>query len=282
MGRAPLQVAANRASLVPPRGLRDGEGETGMQIRGTAALVTGGASGLGAATARLLAREGGKVAVLDRNQAAGKSLAGEIGGVFCACDVTEPASVEAAIAQAASAHGPARILINCAGIGAAARIVGRDGPMALDAFERVVRVNLIGTFNVMRLAAAAMTALPETEAGERGVIVAAASVAAYDGQIGQAAYAASKGGIVSLILPAARELARFGIRVLAIAPGLFRTPLLEDLPPDTQTALAAAIPFPARLGDPQEFAALVAAMIANTYLNGEVVRLDGALRMAPK
>ncbi len=253
-----------------------------MQIRETAALVTGGASGLGAATARRLSREGGKVAVLDRNVAAGESLAGEIGGTFCPCDVTEPASVETALAKAASAHGPARILVNCAGIGSAARIVGRDGPMALDAFERVVRVNLIGTFNVMRLAAAAMTALPETETGERGVIVAAASIAAFDGQIGQAAYAASKGGIVSLVLPAARELARFGIRVLAIAPGLFRTPLLEELPEDTQAALSASIPFPARLGQPDEFAALVAAMIANSYLNGEVVRLDGALRMAPK
>ncbi len=253
-----------------------------MQIRGSAALVTGGASGLGAATARLLTREGAKVAVLDRNADAGESLAVEIGGVFCSCDVTEPASVGAAIAKAAVAHGPARILVNCAGIGGAARIVGRDGPMALDAFERVVRVNLIGTFNVMRLAAAAMTDLAETDTGERGVIVSAASVAAYDGQIGQAAYAASKGGIVSLTLPAAREFARFGIRVLAIAPGLFRTPLLEELPAETQAALGASIPFPARLGEPDEFAALVAAMITNPYLNGEVVRLDGALRMAPK
>ena len=253
-----------------------------MQIRGSAALVTGGASGLGAATARLLAREGAAVAVLDRNVAAGESLAGEIGGVFCACDVTDPAHVQAALARAAAAHGPARILVNCAGIGSAARIVGREGPMPLDAFERVVRVNLIGTFNVMRLAAAAMSELAATETGERGVVISAASVAAYDGQIGQAAYAASKGGIVALTLPAAREFARFGIRVLAIAPGLFRTPLLEELPQETRDALAASIPFPARLGEPEEFAALVAAMIANPYLNGEVVRLDGALRMAPK
>ncbi len=253
-----------------------------MQIGETAALVTGGASGLGAATARLLARDGARVAVLDRNAAAGESLAQEIGGVFCACDVTEPASVAAAIARAAAAHGVARILVNCAGIGSAARIVGRDGPMPLDAFERVVRVNLIGTFNVMRLAAAAMSELPETASGERGVVISAASVAAYDGQVGQAAYAASKGGIVALTLPAARELARFGIRVLAIAPGLFRTPLLDELPEETQAALAASIPFPARFGAPDEFAALVAAMIANPYLNGEVVRLDGALRMAPK
>ncbi len=253
-----------------------------MQTGGSAALVTGAASGLGAATAHWLARDGAKVAVLDRNAPAGESLAAEIGGVFCLCDVTEPASAEAAIAKAASAHGPARILINCAGIGTAARIVGRDGPMALEAFERVVKVNLIGTFNMMRLAAAAMSTLAETETGERGVIISAASVAAFDGQIGQAAYAAAKGGIVSLTLPAARELARFGIRVLVIAPGLFRTPLLEELPEETQAALGASIPFPARLGDPQEFAALVAAMIANPYLNGEVVRLDGALRMPPK
>ncbi len=253
-----------------------------MQIEGTAALVTGGASGLGAATARMLARDGARVAVLDRNQQAGGGLAREIDGLFCQCDVTQPASVEVAIAQAVQAHGPARILVNCAGIGSAARIVGRDGPMALDAFARVVTVNLIGTFNVMRLAAAAMSTQPETATGERGVIVSAASVAAYDGQIGQAAYAASKGGIVSLTLPAARELARFGIRVLTIAPGLFRTPLLEELPEETRDALAASIPFPARLGEPEEFAALVATMIANPYLNGEVVRLDGALRMAPR
>jgi NAD(P)-dependent dehydrogenase (short-subunit alcohol dehydrogenase family) len=253
-----------------------------MQISGSAALVTGGASGLGAETARLLAREGAKVAVLDRNAAAGVAIAAEIGGVFWSCDVTEPASVEAALAQAAAAHGAARILINCAGIGSAARIIGRDGPMPLDAFEKVVRVNLIGTFNVMRLAAAAMSTLPETATGERGVIISAASVAAYDGQIGQAAYAASKGGIVAMTLPAAREFGRFGIRVLAIAPGLFRTPLLEELPEETRAALSASIPFPARLGEPGEFAALVAAMIANSYLNGEVVRLDGALRMAPR
>ena len=253
-----------------------------MQIGETAAMVTGGASGLGAATARLLAREGAKVAVLDRNVDAGERIAREIGGAFCCCDVTEPQSVEAALAKAAAAHGAARILVNCAGIGTAARIVGRDGPMPLDAFEKVVRVNLIGMFNVTRLAATAMSDLEPTTTGERGVIISAASVAAYDGQIGQAAYAASKGGIVALTLPAARELARFGIRVLAIAPGLFCTPLLEELPAETQAVLAASIPFPARLGAPEEFAALVAAMVTNPYLNGEVVRLDGALRMAPK
>jgi NAD(P)-dependent dehydrogenase (short-subunit alcohol dehydrogenase family) len=184
-----------------------------------------------------------------------------------------------AIAAAANAHGPARILVNCAGIGTAARIAGRDGPMPLDAFERVIRVNLIGTFNMMRLVASAMQSLDPNEAGERGVIISTASVAAFEGQIGQAAYAASKGGIVALTMPAARELARFGIRVLTIAPGLFRTPLLEELPEETLTALGAAIPFPQRLGEPEEFSALVAAMIENRYLNGETVRLDGGLRM---
>ena len=253
-----------------------------MDITGKAALITGGASGLGAASARLLAERGARVAVLDRNRDAGERVAAEIGGVFADCDVADPASAERAIAAAADVHGPARILVNCAGIGTAGRIVGRDGPMPLDAFERVIRVNLIGTFNMMRLAAAAMSGLAPTASGERGVIVSTASVAAYEGQIGQAAYAASKGGIVALTLPAAREFARFGIRVLAIAPGLFETPLLEQLPDETKAALGAAIPYPSRLGNPGEFAELVVAMIRNTYLNGEVVRLDGALRMQPK
>ncbi len=253
-----------------------------MDITGKAALITGGASGLGAASARLLAERGARVAVLDRNRDAGERVAAEIGGVFADCDVADPASAERAIAAAADVHGPARILVNCAGIGTAGRIVGRDGPMPLDAFERVIRVNLIGTFNMMRLAASAMSGLAPTASGERGVIVSTASVAAYEGQIGQAAYAASKGGIVALTLPAAREFARFGIRVLAIAPGLFETPLLEQLPDETKAALGAAIPYPSRLGNPGEFAELVVAMIRNTYLNGEVVRLDGALRMQPK
>jgi NAD(P)-dependent dehydrogenase (short-subunit alcohol dehydrogenase family) len=253
-----------------------------LDTRDTPALVTGGASGLGAATARRLAEAGARVAILDRDAAAGAAIAREIGGVFCACDVTDPAGVEAAIAVAAAAHGPARILVTCAGIGTAARIVGRDGAMPLEAFERVIRVNVIGTFNVMRLAAAAMTALAEGAGGERGVVVTTASVAAYEGQIGQAAYAASKGAIVSLTLPAARELARHGIRVVSVAPGLFRTPLLEELPEEAQVALASAIPFPARLGEPEEFADIVLALIANGYINGEVVRLDGALRMAPR
>ena len=253
-----------------------------MELTGSPALVTGAASGLGAATARHLAGLGAPVAVLDRDETAGRAVAAEIDGVFCPCDICDPAGAEAAITAAAAAHGPARILVNCAGVGGAARIVGRDGPMPLDAFAAIVRVNLIGTFNMMRLAAAPMTALEPQDTGERGVIISTASVAAFEGQIGQAAYSASKGGIVSLTLPAAREFARFGIRVLAIAPGLFATPLLNELPAEAQHGLAAAIPFPGRLGAPAEFAGLVAAMIANPYLNGETVRLDGALRMQPK
>jgi NAD(P)-dependent dehydrogenase (short-subunit alcohol dehydrogenase family) len=253
-----------------------------VNLRETSVLVTGGASGLGAATATHLAKEGAKVAVLDLDEARGRKIADPAGGVFCKCDVADDASVEAAIAAAAAVNGPARVLVTCAGIGTAARIVGREGPMPLADFERVIRVNLVGTFNAMRIAAAAMTTLPPIETGERGVIVTTASVAAFEGQIGQAAYAASKGGIASMTLPAARELARFGIRVLTIAPGLFRTPLLEGLPEETVAGLAAAIPFPNRLGEPQEFAELVAALIANPYLNGETIRLDGALRMAPK
>jgi NAD(P)-dependent dehydrogenase (short-subunit alcohol dehydrogenase family) len=253
-----------------------------MDIAGSSALVTGGASGLGAATAEHLAALGARVAVLDRDSAKGEAIAKEIGGVFCLCDVANEESAKTAIAEAAEAQGAARALVNCAGIGGAARIVGRDGPAPLADFERIVRVNLIGTFNMMRLAAAAMTQLEPVETGERGVIVSTASVAAYEGQIGQAAYSASKGGIVALTLPAAREFARFGIRVLAIAPGLFQTPLLDELPEEAQRGLAASIPFPSRLGAPSEFAQLVAAMIANPYLNGETVRLDGALRMQPK
>ncbi len=253
-----------------------------MRISGTPTLVTGAASGLGAATARLLAELGARVAVLDRDDEAGRAIAKQIGGVFCRCDICDEAGANAAIAAAATAHGPARILVNCAGVGGASRIVGREGPMPLDAFAAIIRVNLVGTFNMIRLAATHMTGLDPLETGERGVIISTASVAAFEGQIGQAAYSASKGGIVSLTLPAARELARFGIRVLAVAPGLFATPLLEELPAEAQAGLAAAIPFPARLGAPSEFADLIAAMIANPYLNGETVRLDGALRLQPK
>ncbi len=253
-----------------------------MQIEGAVALVTGGASGLGAATARALAGRGARVAVLDLDAGRGEALAREIGGHFARCDVADPASATEALASTRTASGTPRVLVNCAGIGTAARVVGREGPMPLDAFERVVRVNLVGTFNMIRLAAAEMSAATPAADGSRGVIVSTASVAAFEGQIGQAAYAASKGGIAALTLPVARELARFGIRVLTIAPGLFRTPLLAGLPPETQAALASAIPYPARLGEPEEFARLVIAMIENDYLNGEVVRLDGALRMQPK
>jgi NAD(P)-dependent dehydrogenase (short-subunit alcohol dehydrogenase family) len=253
-----------------------------MQLKGQAAIVTGGASGLGAATARRLAKEGAKVAVCDLNTKLAETVAAEIGGVAVTCDVADAASAEAAIAAAAKAHGPARVLINCAGIGVAKRVVGREGPMALPDFERVIKVNLIGSFNMLRLATAEMSKLEPLSGGERGVVISTASVAAYDGQIGQSAYSASKGGIVAMTLPIARELAQFGIRVLAIAPGLFLTPLLAMLPQEAQDSLAAAIPFPRRLGDPSEFASLVMQMVDNPYLNGEVVRLDASLRMAPK
>ena len=253
-----------------------------MEIAGTTALVTGGGSGLGAATARALAVKGARVCVLDINAEQGEAVAREIGGHFAPCDVADAASAEAALAASRAALGAPGILVNCAGIAPASRVVGREGPMALEAFERVVRVNLIGTFNMIRLAGAEMSVAPSRADGSRGVIVSTASVAAFEGQIGQAAYAASKGGIAALTLPVAREFARFGIRVLTIAPGIFRTPLLENLPEEAQAALGASIPFPARLGEPAEFAQLVIAMIENDYLNGEVVRLDGALRMQPK
>jgi NAD(P)-dependent dehydrogenase (short-subunit alcohol dehydrogenase family) len=253
-----------------------------MQLTGISAIVTGGASGLGAATARALAAKGAKVAVCDLNAKLAESVAAEIKGVAVTCDVSDSASAEAAVAAAAKAHGPARVLVNCAGIGVAKRVIGRDGPMPLGDFDRVIKINLIGSFNMLRLATAAMSKLEPLANGERGVVINTASVAAYDGQIGQAAYSASKGGIVGMTLPIARELAQFGIRVLTIAPGLFLTPLLANLPQEAQDSLAAAIPFPRRLGDPTEFASLVMQMIDNPYLNGEVVRLDASLRMAPK
>ena len=253
-----------------------------MDIAGRKAFVTGGASGLGAATARALAAAGATVGIFDRDADKGQAIAAELGGQFFAVDVSDAASAETAVAAAITALGTPSVLVNCAGIGTAARIVGRDGPMPLDAFSRVINVNLVGSFNMMRLCAHAMSLAEPDENGQRGVVISTASVAAYEGQIGQAAYAASKGGIVSLTLPAAREFARFGIRVLAIAPGLFLTPLLEGLPQETQDGLAAAIPNPTRLGKPSEFADLVTAMVGNDYLNGEVVRLDGALRMQAK
>jgi NAD(P)-dependent dehydrogenase (short-subunit alcohol dehydrogenase family) len=253
-----------------------------MQLKDQAAIVTGGASGLGAATARRLASLGARVAVCDLNTKLAESVAAEIKGVGITCNVADAASAEAAVAAAEKAHGPARVLVNCAGIGVAKRVIGKDGPMPFADFDRVIQVNLNGTFNMIRLATAAMAKLEPLATGERGVVINTASVAAYDGQIGQAAYSASKGGIVGMTLPIARELSQFGIRVLTIAPGLFLTPLLANLPQEAQDSLAAAIPFPRRLGDASEFASLAAHMIDNPYLNGEVVRLDGALRMAPR
>jgi len=258
-----------------------------MNIQGQAALVTGGASGLGAQTARELARRGAKVAVLDRNGDGAKAVAAEIGGIGIACDITNTDSVLAALDAARAAHGAARLVMNIAGIGTAKRLIGRDGtPMPLEDFKRVVEVNLFGTFNVVRLAAAEIVKLDplmdDENSGERGVIVNTASVAAFDGQVGQEAYAASKGGVVALTLPLARDLAQFGVRVCTIAPGLFLTPLMAELPQAVQESLAASIPFPKRLGKPEEFAQLCAAIVENMSLNGEVIRLDGALRMAPR
>ncbi|MFO1111943.1 MAG: SDR family NAD(P)-dependent oxidoreductase [Bradyrhizobium sp.] len=253
-----------------------------MQLKDQAAIVTGGASGLGAATARRLASLGAKVAVCDLNTKLAETVAAEIKGVAVTCNVADAASAEAAVAAAAKAHGPARVLVNCAGIGVAKRVIGKDGPMPFADFDRVIQVNLNGTFNMIRVATTAMSKLEPLSTGERGVVINTASVAAFDGQIGQAAYSASKGGIVGMTLPIARELAQFGIRVLTIAPGLFLTPLLANLPQEAQDSLAAAIPFPRRLGQADEFASLAAHMIDNPYLNGEVVRLDGALRMAPR
>jgi NAD(P)-dependent dehydrogenase (short-subunit alcohol dehydrogenase family) len=254
-----------------------------MIIQGMPALVTGGASGLGAETARELARRGAKVAVLDINGDAAKAVAAEIGGVAAACDITSTESVEAALALARAAHGPARIVMNVAGIGGAKRLVGRDGKASpLEDFKRIVDVNLIGSFNVARLAAAEMIVLDPMADNERGLILFTASVAAFDGQIGQAAYSASKGAVVSMTLPLARDLAQFGVRVMTIAPGLFLTPLLVQLPQEAQDSLGASIPFPRRLGKPLEFAQLAASIVENAFLNGEVIRLDGALRMAPR
>ncbi len=253
-----------------------------MDPKGHAAIVTGGASGLGGATAAALAKAGAKVAIFDINMDAAKAHAEKIGGIAIKCDVASADGAAAAVKEAADKNGVARILVNCAGIATAKRIVGRDGPLPLSEFEKVITVNLVGSFNMMRLVAAALQAAPELDAGERGVIVSTASVAAYEGQIGQAAYAASKGGVMALTLPAAREFAQFGIRVNTVAPGVFRTPLLAGLPEEAQQSLAAAVPFPKLLGTPEEFAALVMHMIQNRYINGETVRIDGALRMAPK
>ncbi len=258
----------------------------GMKLEGACALVTGAGSGLGEATARLLAAQGARVGVLDVNAEAAARIAGEIGGVALVADVADEDQVTRAMDTLEAEGGPLRVLVNCAGVGTPGRIVGKDGPLALATFERVLRVNLVGTFNMMRLAVARMQnhePVAETGADQsRGVIVNTASVAAFDGQVGQAAYSASKGGVAAMTLPAARELSRFGIRVNTIAPGIFLTPLLAILPEESRQSLSASIPYPARLGDPAEFADLVRFMVENQYLNGEVIRLDGAVRMAPR
>ena len=254
-----------------------------MQINGQAALVTGGGSGLGEATARELARSGAKVAVLDLNLDNAKKVAADINGLAIQCDVSSGDSMQSAIEQASAAHGPARILMQIAGIGSAKRVVGKDGSAApLEDFIKVVNVNLIGTYNAARLFAAAAAKLDPLQDGERGAMVFTASVAAFDGQVGQQAYSASKGGVVGMTLPMARDLAQHGIRVCTIAPGLFATPLMRTLPQPVQASLAASIPFPPRLGKPEEFAELACHIVTNGHLNGEVIRLDGALRMAPR
>ena len=254
-----------------------------MKIQGQAALVTGGGSGLGEATARELARLGARVAVLDVNLDNARRVADDIGGLALQCDVSSADSVQAAIEAAAAAHGPARILMQIAGIGTAKRVIGKDGsPAPLEDFARVVNVNLIGSYNVARLFAAACARTEPMADGERGVIVFTASVAAFDGQVGQQAYSASKGGVVGMTLPMARDLAQYGIRVCTIAPGLFATPLMKTLPDAVQASLAASIPFPSRLGKPDEFAELACHIASNGHLNGETIRLDGALRLAPR
>ena len=252
-----------------------------MKLSGAAAIVTGGGSGLGRATAEALAAKGAKVAVFDLNPAAAEEAAKAVRGLAVIGDVADETSAAAALAKAAVAHGPPRVLVNCAGIGVARRVVGREGPHALADFEKVIRVNLIGTFNMIRLAAAEMSKLEPID-GERGVVISTASIAAYDGQIGQAAYSASKGGVVAMTLPVAREFAQIGVRVNAIAPGIFMTPMLYGLPQAAQDSLAASVPFPARLGQPAEYAALAVHLVENGYINGETIRIDGALRMAPR
>lgn len=255
-----------------------------MDISNRCFLITGGASGLGAACARRLAATGARVVIADLNEAAGKTLAAELeaSARFVKTDVTSAADAQAAVDLALKEFGAIHGLVQCAGVLGAARIVGKEGPHDLALFERIVRINLIGTFNVMRLAATAMSSNPPNEDGERGVVINTASVAALDGQIGQAAYSASKGGVASMTLPAARELARFGIRVVAIAPGIFDTAMMAGTTDELRQSLGSQIPFPPRLGKPEEFARMVQAIVENAYLNGEVIRLDGAVRMQPK
>ena len=253
-----------------------------MDIKNSVFLVTGGASGLGAATAKTLAASGGKVAIADLNIELGEALAKEIGGVFVKCDVTSEADGQNAVNTAVKAFGAIHGLINCAGIGTAEKTTGKNGPHNLAGFTRVIQINLIGSFNMIRLAATAMLNNQPNAAGERGVLINTASVAAYDGQIGQAAYSASKGGIVGMTLPIARDLSRDGIRCMTIAPGLFLTPLLKGLPPEVQDSLGKQVPFPSRLGRPDEYASLAKHIVENEMLNGETIRLDGAIRMAPR
>ncbi|MGK2936597.1 MAG: SDR family NAD(P)-dependent oxidoreductase [Solirubrobacteraceae bacterium] len=253
-----------------------------MDVQGAGAAVFGGASGLGAATARRLAAGGATVVVADLNADLGEALAQEIGGGFVQTDVRVESQVQAAIDAASDIAGGLRIAVSCAGIGTPAKLVGKEGPSPLQGFRDIIEVNLLGTINVLRLGAGSMVGNTPNEHGEKGVLINTASIAAYDGQIGQVAYAASKGGIVGLTLPAARELARDGIRVVTIAPGLFNTPLLASLPDPAKEALGRSIPFPSRLGEPSEYADLAAHIVANPILNGEVIRLDGALRMAPR
>jgi NAD(P)-dependent dehydrogenase (short-subunit alcohol dehydrogenase family) len=253
-----------------------------MQIKNSVFLITGGASGLGAATARMAAENGGKVVLADLQVEAGEKLAKELGGRFAKCDVTSEADGKAAVALAVKEFGGVHVLVNCAGIGTAERTLGKEGPHNLAHFTRVVTINLIGSFNMIRLAADAMAKAGPNAAGERGVIINTASVAAYDGQIGQAAYSASKGGIVGMTLPIARDLSRNGIRVCTIAPGIFETPMLLGMPKDVQDALGKMVPFPPRLGKPTEYAQLARAIVENEMMNGETIRLDGAIRMAPK
>ena len=255
-----------------------------MKIQGSSFIVTGGASGLGAATARRLVGAGGRVVLADLNDQAGPALAAELGGVarYERVDVTAENDCKAAVAAALKAFGALHGAINCAGVGTPGKMLGKEGPLPLAAFKRVIDINLIGTFNMLRLAAEAMSRQEPNDEGERGVLINTASVAAYDGQIGQPAYAASKAGVVGLTLPVARELARFGIRCVTVAPGLFETPMMASLPKEAQESLGKSVPFPSRLGRPAEFAQLVQSIIENTMLNGETIRLDGALRMAPK
>jgi NAD(P)-dependent dehydrogenase (short-subunit alcohol dehydrogenase family) len=249
-----------------------------MELEGIGALVAGGASGLGEATAREFGARGARVTIADLNQERGEALAAELGATFVRTDVTQQSEVQAAVERA----GPLRLVVSCAGIGWAERTVNKDGPAALEPFEAVVRVNLVGTFNVLRLGSAAMAGNEPDPGGERGAVVMTASIAAYEGQIGQTAYSASKGGVVGLTLPAARDLARLGVRVCTIAPGLFDTPLLAGLPEEARQALGDQIPFPSRLGRPEEYARLACHIAENPMLNGEVLRLDGALRMPPR